>query len=86
MVWYNRIKYGKGQRKICMKGFEMKLVAYMQGSDQRFIIPVYQRNYEWKIENCKQLYNDLINCCKKFLGHDSDSNGSFNISSTIGFA
>lgn len=43
-----------------MKGFEMKLVAYMQGSDKRFIIPVYQRNYEWKIENCKQLYNDLI--------------------------
>lgn len=32
----------------------------MQGSDKRFIIPVYQRNYEWKIENCKQLYNDLI--------------------------
>ena len=24
------------------------------------MIPVYQRNYDWKIENCKQLYDDLI--------------------------
>ena len=33
----------------------------MEGNDKRFVIPVYQRNYDWKIENCKQLYNDLIN-------------------------
>ena len=26
-----------------MKGNEMKLVAYMQGSNKRFVIPVYQR-------------------------------------------
>ena len=42
-----------------MKGSETKLVSYMQGSDKRFVIPVYQRNYDWKIENCKQLYDDL---------------------------
>ena len=24
------------------------------------MIPVYQRNYDWKIENCKQLCDDLI--------------------------
>lgn len=24
------------------------------------MIPGYQRNYDWKIENCKQLYDDLI--------------------------
>ena len=39
-----------------MKGSETKLVSYMQGSDKRFVIPVYQRNYDWKTENCKQLY------------------------------
>lgn len=44
-----------------MKGSEAKLVSYMEGNDKRFVIPVYQRNYDWKIENCKQLYNDLIN-------------------------
>ena len=43
-----------------MKGSESKLVAYMQGPSKRFVIPVYQRNYDWKTENCKQLFNDLI--------------------------
>lgn len=42
-----------------MKGSETKLVAFMQGSDKRFVIPVYQRNYDWKTENCKQLFDDL---------------------------
>ncbi len=32
----------------------------MDGHDKRFVIPVYQRNYDWKTENCKQLYDDLI--------------------------
>lgn len=43
-----------------MKGSETKLVAYMQGSSKRFLIPVYQRNYNWKTENCKQLFEDLL--------------------------
>ena len=48
-----------------MKGSEAKLVSYMQGSDKRFIIPVYQRNYDWRNENCKQLYDDLISIIRK---------------------
>lgn len=47
-----------------MKGSETKLITFMQGSDKRFVIPVYQRNYDWKIENCKQLYEDLIRIIK----------------------
>ena len=47
-----------------MKGSETKLVVFMQGSDKRFVIPVYQRNYDWKTENCKQLYDDLIKVVK----------------------
>ena len=43
-----------------MKGEAAKLVQYMEGSSKRFVIPVYQRNYDWKIENCKQLYEDLL--------------------------
>lgn len=27
-------------------------------------IPVYQRNYDWKTENCKQLFDDLIKVVK----------------------
>ena len=47
-----------------MKGSECKFVKYMEGSDKRFVIPVYQRNYDWKTENCKQLYDDLIKIVK----------------------
>lgn len=47
-----------------MKGSECKFVKYMEGSDKRFVIPVYQRNYDWKIENCKQLYDDLVKIIK----------------------
>ena len=43
-----------------MKGSECRLIEYMEGSKKRFIIPVYQRNYDWKTENCKQLYDDLV--------------------------
>lgn len=47
-----------------MKGSECKFVKYMEGADKRFVIPVYQRNYDWKIENCKQLYDDLVKIIK----------------------
>lgn len=32
----------------------------MEGASKHFIIPVYQRNYDWKTEQCKQLYDDLV--------------------------
>ncbi|MFQ8776132.1 MAG: DUF262 domain-containing protein [Finegoldia magna] len=47
-----------------MKGSECRLIEYMEGSKKRFIIPVYQRNYDWKIQNCKQLYDDLVKVIK----------------------
>ena len=43
-----------------MKGSEEWLVRYMEGASKHFIIPVYQRNYDWKTEQCKQLYDDLV--------------------------
>lgn len=42
-----------------MKGSESKMIAFMEGADKRFVIPVYQRKYDWKLENCEQLYQDL---------------------------
>ena len=48
-----------------MNGTAAKLVSYMDGADKRFVIPVYQRNYDWKIENCKQLFDDLVKVVKK---------------------
>ena len=43
-----------------MKGSEAKMTGFMEGADKRFIIPVYQRKYDWKLDNCRQLYDDLI--------------------------
>ena len=27
---------------------------------EKLIIPVYQRNYDWREEHCKKLYQDLV--------------------------
>ena len=42
-----------------MKGSEAKLLGFMEGANNRYVIPVYQRKYDWKIENCDKLYEDL---------------------------
>ena len=52
-----------------MKGSEAKMTAFMEGADKRYIIPVYQRKYDWKLENCRLLYDDL----KKII---TDNRGS----------
>jgi uncharacterized protein with ParB-like and HNH nuclease domain len=43
-----------------MIGRAEPLSDFMMGAKRHFIIPVYQRNYEWRIENCKQLFDDLV--------------------------
>lgn len=43
-----------------MDGKDKSLLKLMDGSDNRFIIPVYQRNYDWGQPQCKQLYDDLV--------------------------
>ena len=42
-----------------MKGDAQPLIKFFDGSDKRFIIPLYQRNYDWKEENCEQLFQNL---------------------------
>lgn len=41
-----------------MKGSESIIDHFFTGKGLR--IPVYQRNYDWKTENCKQLFDDII--------------------------
>lgn len=48
-----------------MHGEAKLLLKFLDGSDNRYIIPVYQRNYDWKQKQCEQLYNDLIQIIKK---------------------
>lgn len=54
-----------------MKGEAQPLIRFFDGSDKRFIIPLYQRNYDWKEENCNQLFNDLMKL------HESGRNSHF---------
>lgn len=42
-----------------MKGSETRMTSFMEGADKRYVIPVYQRKYDWRQENCRQLYEDL---------------------------
>ena len=47
-----------------MKANENKILRLLSGDDKQFIIPVYQRAYSWKKENCIQLMKDLKDVCE----------------------
>lgn len=48
-----------------MHGEAKLLLKFLDGSDNRYIIPVYQRNYDWKPKQCEQLFNDLVQIIKR---------------------
>lgn len=43
-----------------MKGTAMPLQQVWGNGRTQLVIPVYQRNYAWKIDNCNQLFADLV--------------------------
>lgn len=43
-----------------MRGESQKLYRFFEGAEKRFLIPLYQRNYDWKEDNCRQLFSDLV--------------------------
>ncbi len=43
-----------------MDGNKQYLTDLIEGKLTRFVIPVYQRNYDWKPENCGRLFDDLV--------------------------
>ena len=43
-----------------MQGSLQPLVQMFTGGDTCLVIPVYQRNYDWKQENCARLFDDLV--------------------------
>ena len=42
-----------------MKANETTLIELIGVRKRTFSIPVYQRNYDWKVDNCKQLFYDI---------------------------
>jgi uncharacterized protein with ParB-like and HNH nuclease domain len=43
-----------------MKANELQINNFLQAPNVQFVIPVYQRNYDWKNTECKELLNDII--------------------------
>lgn len=56
-----------------MRASEKPILNFLSCTEANFLIPIYQRNYDWKIKHCEQLFNDLISVVKRnyvthFLG------------------
>ena len=43
-----------------MKASELNLSRFLSQADTQYVIPVYQRNYDWTINQCRQLWLDII--------------------------
>jgi uncharacterized protein with ParB-like and HNH nuclease domain len=50
----------KPQKKTTMKANELPVNNFLQAPNVQFVIPVYQRNYDWSNNECKELLNDVI--------------------------
>ena len=64
-----------------MKASEKRLEEFLSERNVTFIIPVYQRNYDWSKEECKQFIEDLEILAKRerdshFLGSIVYTKGS----------
>jgi Uncharacterized conserved protein len=43
-----------------MKANETKVEDFLSSNKTQFVIPVYQRNYDWSKNQCKQLLDDIL--------------------------
>jgi uncharacterized protein with ParB-like and HNH nuclease domain len=55
-----------------MEANQVKLNKFLAQNDTQFIIPVYQRNYDWTLLQCKQIFDDVI-----FVGSNENSASHF---------
>jgi len=62
----------KLEEKVKMKANENKVKKFLSSNQIQFVIPVYQRNYDWKNEQCKQLLDDILE-----VGRNDSMNGHF---------
>lgn len=49
--------------------------------NKKFIIPDYQRPYEWNIEQCETLWNDI-----EYFAHNREENGYYFLGSIVSFS
>ncbi|MFN5912382.1 MAG: DUF262 domain-containing protein, partial [Bacteroidota bacterium] len=43
-----------------MKANELPINTFLQNQNVQFVIPVYQRNYDWSQQECRELINDIV--------------------------
>ncbi|MFT6128136.1 MAG: hypothetical protein ACJAVA_002635 [Flavobacteriaceae bacterium] len=48
------------RKRKTMKANELPITNFLQAPNVQFVIPVYQRNYDWTNNECKELINDVI--------------------------
>lgn len=51
-----------------MKANELQINIFLQAPNVQFVIPVYQRNYDWTNTECRELLNDIISVEKENRG------------------
>ncbi|MFD2827102.1 DUF4268 domain-containing protein [Leeuwenhoekiella polynyae] len=59
-----------------MKATELPINAFLQAANVQFVIPVYQRNYDWTSKECKELLKDIV-------AVEEDSRGTHFIGSIV---
>lgn len=54
-----------------MRANQTKVEDFLSSNRTQFVIPVYQRNYDWSMNQCKQLLDDIleVGTNKKMLAH-----------------
>jgi uncharacterized protein with ParB-like and HNH nuclease domain len=55
-----------------MKASSLKIQDFLSSNNTQFVIPIYQRNYDWTISQCSQLLNDIND-----IGNDNKNNAHF---------
>ena len=61
-----------------MRGEVYEIYRVFEGSSKQLIIPVYQRNYDWQLKQCAQLFDDLVETIETdrkshFFGRSSEN-------------
>ncbi len=51
-----------------MKANELQINNFLQAPNVQFVIPVYQRNYDWTNTGYKEILNEIITMETKTMG------------------
>ncbi|RXG13260.1 DUF4268 domain-containing protein [Leeuwenhoekiella aestuarii] len=49
-----------------MKANELSIHRFLQAANVQFVIPVYQRNYDWTSKECGELFKDILSVGQDF--------------------